>query len=97
MFILLAYCIGRLHRRPPYSIFFSKTAGPIKAKFHVEPPWVGGTKVRSGAGLGHMTKMAATPIYGRNFKNLLLQNQRANDLGAWYAAFGTWAQQSLFK
>ena len=46
-------------------IFFSKTAWPIKAKFYVEPPWVGGTKVCSRH-LGHMTKMAATPIYGKN-------------------------------
>ena len=45
--------------------FFSKTAWPIKAKFYVEPPWVGGTKVWSRH-LGHMTKMAATPIYGKN-------------------------------
>ena len=27
--------------------FFSKTPWPIKAKFYVEPPWVGGTKVCS--------------------------------------------------
>ena len=46
------------------NIFFSKTACPIKAKFYVEPPWVGGTKVCSRH-LGHMTKMAATPIYGK--------------------------------
>ena len=26
-------------------IFFSETARPIKVKFHVERPWVGGTKV----------------------------------------------------
>ena len=33
-------------RRPQCSnIFFSETAWPIKAKFYVEPPWVGGTKV----------------------------------------------------
>ena len=44
-------------------IFFSKTAWPIKAKFYVEPPWVGVTIFCSGH-LGHMTKMAATPIYG---------------------------------
>ena len=30
--------------------------------------------------LGHMTNMAAMPIYGKNFKNLLLQNQLTNDL-----------------
>ena len=51
--------------RPPFSkIFFSKTAGPVEDKFHVEPPWVGGTPVCS-RGLGHMTKMAAMPIYGK--------------------------------
>ena len=47
------------------NIFFSETAGPIKAKFYVEPPWVGGTKFCSRH-LGHMTKMAAMPIYGKN-------------------------------
>ena len=47
------------------NIFFSKTACPIKAKFYVKPPWVGGTKVCLRH-LGHMTKMAATPIYGKN-------------------------------
>ena len=46
-------------------IFFSKTAGRIKAKFHMEPQWDGGTKVCS-QGLDHMTKMAPMPIYGKN-------------------------------
>ena len=56
-----------VRRRPSTfsNIFFSKTARPIKAKFYVEPPWVGETKVCSRH-LGHMTKMAATPIYGKN-------------------------------
>ena len=31
------------------------------------------------------------------FKNRLLRNQRANDLVAWYVAFGPWAHHSLFK
>ena len=53
----------RRRRRPQCSnISFSETAWPIKAKFYVEPPWVGGTKFCSRH-LGHMTKMAATPIY----------------------------------
>ena len=47
------------------SNIFSETAGPIKAKFYVEPPWVGGT-IFCSLHLGHMTKMAATPIYGKN-------------------------------
>ena len=43
---------------------------------------------------GHMTKMATTPIYGKpTFKSLLLKNQKANDLGTWYVAFGMGAYQ----
>ena len=52
--------------RPQCSnIFFSETAWPIEAKFYVEPPWVGGT-IFCSRHLGHVTKMAATPIYGKN-------------------------------
>ena len=60
-----------VRRRRPSStfsnIFSSETAWPIKAKFYVEPPWEGGTKVHIN-GPGHMTKMAAMPIYGKNLK-----------------------------
>ena len=60
-----------VRRRRPSStfsnIFSSETAWPIKAKFYVEPPWEGGTKVCIN-GPGHMTKMAAMPIYGKNLK-----------------------------
>ena len=53
-----------VRRRPPISkIFSSETAWQIEAKFYVEPPWEGGTKVNIN-GPGHMTKMAAMPIYG---------------------------------
>ena len=69
------------------NIFSSETTGPIEAKFHVEPPWNGGTEVCSN-GPGHMTKMAAMPIYDKNLKNLLLRNQTADDLETWYAASG---------
>ena len=50
--------------RPPFSNIFSEIAWPIKAKFYVEPPSEGGTKVYK-SGPGHMTKMAAMPIYGK--------------------------------
>ena len=46
-------------------IFFSETVWPIKAKLYVEPPWVGVT-IFCSRHLGHMTKMAAMPIYGKN-------------------------------
>ena len=54
---------------------------------------MGGTKVCS-KDLGHMTKMAIMPIYG---KNLLLWNQKADDLECWYAALGAQVLPSLFK
>ena len=43
----------------------SETAWPIKAKFYMEPPLEEGTTVYINDP-GHMTKMAATPIYGKN-------------------------------
>ena len=55
----------RRHGSQCSKIFFSKTSLPIKAKLYVEPPWVGGT-ILCSRHLGHMTKMAATPIYGKN-------------------------------
>ena len=51
------------------------------------------TKVYSN-GPGHMTNMAAMPIHG---KNLLLWNQKADDLESSYAASGTRVLPNLFK
>ena len=59
-------------------------------------PWDGGTKVCSN-GPGHMTKMATMPIYGKKLKNLLLLNQKADDLETWYAASGARVLSNLFK
>ena len=77
------------------NIFSSETTRPIEAKFHVEPPGDGGTKVCSNDP-GHMTKLAAMPIYGKK-KNLLLQNQKADDLESWYTALGAQVLPNLFK
>ena len=55
----------RRRRQQCLNIFSSETALPIKAKFYVEPPWEGGTKLYIN-GPGHMTKMATMPIYGKN-------------------------------
>ena len=60
--------LGQGHSDSTFSNFFSlETARPIEAKFHVKPPWAGGTKVCSN-GPGHMTNMAVMPVYGKNFK-----------------------------
>ena len=42
---------------------------------------------------GHMTNMAAMPIYVKN----LLWNQTADDLESWYVASGAQVLPSLFK
>ena len=77
------------HSDSTNSNFFSlKTARPIEAKFHMGPPWDTRPKVYSN-GPGHMTKMAAMPIYSKNLKHILLWNRKAGDLESWYAAFGT--------
>ena len=50
--------------------FSSETTGPtgpIATKFHIQPPGPLGKKSCSN-GLGHMTNMAAMPIYGKNLK-----------------------------
>ena len=55
-------------RRPhSLNIFSSETTGPIRVEFHMELLCDGGSKVCSN-GPGHMTKMAAMPIYGKNLK-----------------------------
>ena len=57
------------HSNSTLSNFFSwETASPNEAKFDVDPPWDGGTKVCS-SDPAHMTKMASMPIYGKNMKN----------------------------
>ena len=47
--------------------FYSKTTGPISIKFHMQPLHREGKKVCIFRP-GHMTKMAATPIYNKNLK-----------------------------
>ena len=61
----------------------------------METPYDWGTKVFS-TGPGHMTKMAATPMYGKNTLNLLLWNKKVGDIVTWHVALGMWAYPSLF-
>ena len=62
-------------------------------KFYVEPPWEGGTKAYIN-GPGHMTKMAATPIYGKNPSKIF---SRTDFQETWYVASMTPAHHSLNK
>ena len=47
------------------SIVFSQTIGPIELKFHVKTPYAKLANIYTKY-LGHMTKMAVVPIYGKN-------------------------------
>ena len=69
---------------------------PIEAKFHVAPPWEGRTTICSN-GPGHMTKMAAMPIYGENLKNSSSLEKKTDDIETWYAALVAQVLPSLFK
>ena len=44
--------------------FSTETTGPIATKFHIQPSG----KKNCSNGLGHMTNMAAMPVYGKNLK-----------------------------
>ena len=62
-----------------YCSIISETVQPIEAKLYVEPSLEGGGDIylHYKSNLGHVTKMAAMPIYmyGKTLKNVLLLNQ----------------------
>ena len=77
------------HSDSIFSSFCSLETGRlIEAKFHVET-----SREREYTnGLYQMTKIAARPIY-----NLLLWNQKADDLECWHIASGARVLTRLFK
>ena len=56
-------------------IFSSETTRSIEIKFHIKTSLDAGTKVCE-SGQGHMTKMAAIPIYVKNPLNVLYSRTR---------------------
>ena len=64
-----------------YNIVFSQTVGPIELKFHVKTPYDKLAKINAKY-FGHMTKMAATPIYGKkHLKIFFFRTRRLMTLG----------------
>ena len=78
------------------NIVFSQTIRTIGLQFHENTPYDKLAKIHTKL-FGHMAKMAAMPIYGKNLLTPLLGNQKASDLMTWYSAFGMWGLPSLFK
>ena len=59
---------------------FSQTIGPIELKFHVKTPYDKLAKIYIKC-FGHMTKMAAMPIYGKNPLKIFSRSRRPVTLG----------------
>ena len=56
------------HIDSTFAMFFSlEMVKQIEAKLHVEPPW---------DSPGHMTNMAAMPIYGKNLKKIFFSGTK---------------------
>ena len=104
--ILLAYLSLAYSKHVPASVVVVvvvvvvhhfQTYSPLKPLGQSkQPPWEGGMKVYIN-GPGHLTKMAAMPIYCQSLKNLLLENRKSYDLETWHVASRTQALQSLYK
>ena len=62
----------------------------------MEPPWDAGMKICSKV-LGHRTKMASKPIYGKNLQNVFFLDQEADDTETWYKASSSQALPNWFK
>ena len=54
----------QMYRENSSNIFSSETTGQVKAKFHMDPQWIGGKEAYSPH-LSHMTQLSAMPIYGK--------------------------------
>ena len=67
--------IGRPSSSTLFKHLSSETTGPVKVKFHMELLLDGGTKICS-TGSGHMTKMAAMFIYGKNHKTIFFSGTK---------------------
>ena len=65
-----------------------RTAHPIKAKFYVEPPWVGGTKLCSRH-LGHMTGWPPRAYMVKPLQKSSFRNQWTDFHETWYVASDT--------
>ena len=73
------------------NIFSSETTVPIKLKFHIETPLDAGMKVCSN-GPGHMNKMVAMNIYGKNPLKGFSKTRRPITLGLSY-----WSPTNILK
>ena len=56
-------------RENDFDVFSAETTGPMKAKFHMEPQWVGGAGGGRSPHLGRMSRMAVKPNGKKSLKS----------------------------
>ena len=57
------------------NIVFSETTKPIELKPHMTTPYDWFVKICTNC-YGHMTKIATTPIYGKNYLNIIFSGTK---------------------
>ena len=57
------------------NVVFSETIRPIELKFHMTTPYDWLVKIYTNC-YGHLTKMAATPIYGKTCLNIFFSGTK---------------------
>ena len=80
---LWPFSLGRSYWSLKHSFLtkvFSQTIGPIVLKFHVKTPYDKLAKIYAKYS-GHMTKMTAMPIYGKNHLQIFSRTRRPVKLG----------------
>ena len=77
------------------NIFFSEAACPIKAKFYVEPPRLGGQNIVCGIWVT-CPRWQLRPYMAKTIQKTFPERE-GNFHETWYVASGTQAHQSLFK
>ena len=89
--------------RPSASVFRShfQTSSPLKPLGQPKPNFMWSLLGKGDEvcinGPGHMTKMAAMPIYGKNLKKSSSPELAGRFPRIWYVALGTPAHHSLYK
>ena len=88
--------IVQVHSDSKFSNFFSlETTKPIEAKFHMEALWDRENENEYKWFMSH--EQDGHPYIVKTFNNLLLWNQKADDLETWYVALVTQVLPNLFK
>ena len=67
--------LAKVYHTTFLNIVFSETTRSIELNFHMTTPYDWLVKIRTNC-YGHMTKMVATPIYGKTYLNIFFSGTK---------------------